>query len=372
MASDVRERTAGRHGDARNEKSGGDRRDSGQDEQEGSHDRADEEPSDEKGEKDEADNGKPSVFQSPHFKVGVAIAVVLLLIGGLLWWLHARHYESTDDAFIDTHIVHVSPQIAGQVVAVPVNDNQLVHQGQLLVEINSADANARLSQITAQEAQAQTQYEQAIATETGAAAQAENATRDLARYRLLQRTTPAAVAQEQIDTAVATARSATAQRDAARAQISGALAQIKSYKAQIATAQLNLGYTKIYAPVDGHVAQRTVATGNYVSPGQELLAIVPLKLWVTANFKETQLAYVRVGQNVTVEVDACGDADVKGHVDSIQRGAGQAFGILPPENATGNYVKVVQRVPVKILLDRVPRDCVLGPGMSVEPTVKVR
>jgi membrane fusion protein (multidrug efflux system) len=115
-----------------------------------------------------------------------------------------------------------------------------------------------------------------------------------------------------------------------------------------------------------------VATGNYVSPGQELLAIVPLQIWVTANFKETQLAYMRVGQHVSIEVDACGDRIVKGHVDSIQRGAGQAFGILPPENATGNYVKVVQRVPVKILLDRVPRNCVLGPGMSVEPTVKVR
>jgi membrane fusion protein (multidrug efflux system) len=103
-----------------------------------------------------------------------------------------------------------------------------------------------------------------------------------------------------------------------------------------------------------------------------MMAIVPLQLWVTANFKETQLALMRVGQKVRIEVDACGDRKVKGHVDSIQRGAGQAFGILPPENATGNYVKVVQRVPVKIVLDRVPRNCVLGPGMSVEPTVKVR
>ena len=369
---------ARRYADARNEKprpGDSDERDEKQDgrsRQDGS--REDDGPKDD--DKREGDDGegprKPSIFQNPWFKIGAAIVVVALLVGGVIWWLVARNYEDTDDAFIDTHIVHVSPQIAGQVIAVPVNDNQLVRKGQLLVEINSADSDARLNQVQAQEAQAQTQYQQALATEAGAAAQADNANRDLARYRLLQRTNPAAVAQEQIDTAVAAAKNATAQRDAARAQISGALALIKSYNAQIATAQLNLGYTRIFAPVDGHVAQRTVATGDYVSPGQELLAIVPLKLWVTANFKETQLAQMRVGQPVTIAVDACGDSDVKGHVDLIQSGAGQAFRILPPENATGNYVKVVQRVPVKIVLDRIPPNCVLGPGMSVEPTVKVR
>jgi membrane fusion protein, multidrug efflux system len=321
---------------------------------------------------DQDDDVKSNIFQSRYVKIGAVIVVALMLAAGLVWWLFARQYEDTDDAFIDTHIVNVAPQIAGQVIAVPVNDNQLIHKGQLLVEISSADADTRLNQIDAQEAQAETQYQQALATEQGAAAQAENTARDLARYRLLKRTLPAAVDQQQIDSAVAAAQNASAQRDAARAQISGAVAQIKSYKAQIAAAKLNLGYTKIFAPLDGHIAQRSVATGDYVQPGQEMLAIVPLKLWVTANFKETQLAHMRVGQNVTVEVDACGDADVKGHVDSIQRGAGQAFGILPPENATGNYVKVVQRVPVKIVLDRVPRDCTLGPGMSVEPSVKVR
>ena len=137
-------------------------------------------------------------------------------------------------------------------------------------------------------------------------------------------------------------------------------------------ARLNLGYAHIVAPVDGHVVQRTVALGNYVTPGQQLMAIVPLQVWVTANFKETQLAHMRAGQPVTVDVDACPDADLRGHVDSIQRGAGQAFGILPPENATGNFVKVVQRVPVKIVLDRLPHNCPLGPGMSVMPSVKVR
>jgi membrane fusion protein (multidrug efflux system) len=364
MAADVGERTRGGRNDA-DARRANDRGPKDGKKTDDSRDAEDDAPEDK-------EDGKPGIFQNPLVKIGLAIFVALLLVGVLIWWLNARQYEDTDDAFIDTHIVNVAPQIAGLVIKVPINDNQLVHKGDLLVEISSADANTRLNQVQAQEAQAETQYQQAVATERGTAAQAENAERDLARYRLLQRTSPAAVAQEQIDTAVATDKNAIAQRDAARAQISGALALIKVDKTQIASAQLNLGYTRIFAPVDGHVTQRTVATGDYVSPGQAMMAIVPLKLWVTANFKETQLALMRVGQRVTVEVDACGDADVEGHVDSIQRGAGQAFGILPPENATGNYVKVVQRVPVKILLDRIPRDCTLGPGMSVEPSVKVR
>jgi membrane fusion protein (multidrug efflux system) len=314
----------------------------------------------------------PAWVRSPWFKYGVIVGVVVLLIGVLIWWLNARNYESTDDAFIDTHIVHVSPQIAGQVIQIAVNDNQNVRRGQLLVQIDPADPTAKLNQANAQLVSAETQVVQAQATEKGAEAQAQNAAADLARYNLLQRIAPSAVAPEQIDLASATSRSAIAQRDAAKAQILNAMAQIKLNRAEIAQAQLSLGYTRIVSPVDGHVTQKSVALGDYVTPGQELLAIVPLRLWVTANFKETQLAHMRVGQPVTVSVDACGEKDVRGHVDSIQRGAGQAFGILPPENATGNFVKVVQRVPVKILLDSVPKDCVLGPGMSVEPSVKVR
>jgi membrane fusion protein (multidrug efflux system) len=327
-----------------------------------------------RGEPDRPDSKekKKSPFANPWIKIAIAIVVVLLIVGGVIWWLIARNYEDTDDAFIDTHIVHISPQIAGQVRAVRVNDNQPVRKGQMLLEIDSADADARLAQVRAQELQAQTQLAQARASEAGAHAQQVSAARDLARYQILARTAPAAVAQQQIDQARAAADNARAQADAARAQIAGAEAQIKVFKAQEQAAQINLSYAHIAAPVDGHIAQRTVAPGNYVAPGQELMAIVPNRLWVTANFKETQLALMRIGQHVSVSVDACAGEDITGHVESIQHGAGQAFGILPPENATGNYVKVVQRVPVKIALDRVPRDCVLGPGMSVEPTVTVR
>ena len=332
--------------------------------------------------------------------LGAAGIVVILLVGGVVWWLIARNYENTDDAFIDTHIVLVAPRIQGQVVRVLANDNETVRRGQLLVEIDPSDAQARLNQLIAQETQAETQlsqaqaqvllsqasYEQSLATAKGAAAQATNATQDLARYNELKKTQPLAVAEEQYDTAVATARNTADQRDAAqkqtrgaadqitvaRAQVAGAEAAIKSLKAQVVQAQLTLSYTRIYAPLDGHVAQRTVAAGNYVDAGQQLMAIVPLKLWVTANFEETQIAHMRRGQHVDIAVDSCPQATLHGHVDSIQRGAGQAFDLLPPENATGNFVKVVQRVPVKIVFDNPPSSCTLGPGMSVEPSVKIR
>lgn len=335
--------------------------------------------------------------------VVLAIGAVLLIgaiILGWSWWQNSSHYESTDDAFIDTHIVRVAPQIAGRVVRVLVNDNQLVQPGELLVEIDAGNAQTALQQIQAQESQAEAQlqqaraqiriaqdsYEQSMANAAAAAAQAQNAQTDANRYRELERINPEAVARQQLDQAEAQARNLADQRDAAArqaqaqagqrqtaaAQEKAAESAVNALRAQVAQARLTVGYEQVVAPVAGHVAQRSVATGNYVTVGQEMMAIVPLQIWVTANFKETQLAYMRPGDAVTIHVDACPNSDVRGHVDSVQRGAGQAFGILPPENATGNFVKVVQRVPVKIDLDTVPRDCPLGPGMSVEPTVRVR
>lgn len=301
----------------------------------------------------------------------ISVVILAIVIGGIIWWLNARQYEDTDDAFIDTHIVQISSQVAGQILAIHVNDNQAVTKGDPLVDLDPAPERDQLAQVEAQRIQAQSQIAQAQANERAAQAQLINASRDLARYNTLRRTTPLAVAQQQVDQAQAAQRNALAQRDSANAQITAAKDQIKVFDAQIATAKLNLGYTHIVAPISGHIAQRNVAIGNYVTPGQELMALVPLQVWVTANFKETQLHAIRPGQPVTVTVDSC-DRTVDAHIDSIQRGAGQAFGILPPENATGNFVKVVQRVPVKIVLDRIPRGCILGPGMSVEPSVKVR
>jgi membrane fusion protein (multidrug efflux system) len=327
-----------------------------------------------------------------HLFIIIALIVVVLVIAGaVIWWLIARNYESTDDAYIDAHIVHLSPQIAGRVLNVQIDDNMRVSKGQLLAEIDSADAVARLDQISGQEAQAKAQlaqaealievsqatYQQAMAGVAGAAAQATNAARDLARYRGLRETMPAAVAAQQIDQAEAAAVNTAAQRDAAekqaKTQVAGALAQLRTVHAQIDQANLNLGYTRVLAPVAGTIARQSVAVGNYLQPGQDMAVIVPFDIWITANFKETQLALMRPGQKVDIAIDACPEISFEGHVDSVERGAGEAFSLLPPENATGNFVKVVQRVPVKILIDE-PADgnCPLGPGMSVYPTVHLR
>lgn len=237
-----------------------------------------------------AEKDKPRRFyQSPWFKLAAVLIVVALIVGGVIWWLNARQFEDTDDAFIDTHIVHVAPQIAGQVIAIRVTDNELVHRGQVIADLNPQDEAARLAQAQAQGAQAETQLQQVLATEAGALAQVSNASADLARYRALQATNPQAVAQQQLDQAIAADRNARAQAGAAAAQVAGARAQIKTVAAQIASAQISLGYTQITAPADGHVTQRSVAPGNYVTPGQDLMTIVPLQLWVTANFKEFSL-----------------------------------------------------------------------------------
>jgi membrane fusion protein (multidrug efflux system) len=331
----------------------------------------------------------------------IAIVVVLVAaIGVFLWWLNARNYESTDDAFIDTHIVRLAPQAAGRVTEVLVGDNQLVQASQSVLTIDSADVDARVAQAKAQKAQASAQADNAAAQITideaalrqaradlaAARAPADNAAADLARYRRLAVLNRLAVSQQQIDQATAAARQSSAQRDAAARAADSRVAQIAAARTQVAAsreavnaaqAQLDentvqLGYTRLVAPMAGHVTAKSVAVGDYVQPGTQVLAIVPLKVWVTANFKETQLKRMRPGQSVSIKVDACPEDHLRGHVDSIQRGAGQAFGVLPPENATGNYVKVVQRVPVKILFDEAPRDCLLGPGMSVTPTVRVR
>jgi len=353
---------------------------------------------------DEPAPAKPAGMDPSRRRLYIAAAIVVVLLviaGGVVWWLIERNYESTDDAYIDAHVVLLSPQVAGRVLRVDVNDNARVEAGQLLVEIDPADTTTRLSQSHGQVAQGEAQiaqarvqirvaeetYQQDLAAVAAASATATKAASDLKRYRGLAETMPAAVAPQQIDQALATAASFAAQRDqaarqakaalaqvdAAKAQLAGMQAELDSTKAQFEQAHLDLGYTRIVAPVAGTIAQRSVAAGNYVQPGEQLLAIVPLDIWITAKFKETQLTYMRPGQKVDIVVDAYPGIAFYGHVDSIERGAGDAFALLPPENATGNYVKVVQRVPVKIIIDGPPdAGVLLGPGMSVDPTVHVR
>ena len=285
---------------------------------------------------------KRSLFRRPS----VIVATAALLIAGIGYGgfatFHSFTHESTDDAFIDVHFVAVAPKIAGRVAVVHVDDNQVVKKGDVLVEIDPRDFQVALAQAKANLAKDKATQVQANVNEKRA--------QDLFTKKVMS-------AQER-DTNVATSDSSKA--------------SVEADEAAVEQAELNLGYTKVIAPVDGYVTKEAVATGDYVQVGQAFMSLVPPRVWVTANFKETQLRNMQPGQPVDISVDAYPSLQLRGRVDSIQAGSGAAFSMLPPENATGNYVKVVQRVPVKIVLDgeqQVQR--VLGPGMSVVPTVAV-
>jgi membrane fusion protein (multidrug efflux system) len=331
--------------------------------------------------------------------LAVTIGVVVFLIAvvaGVLYWLHARNYESTDDAFIDARPVSISPEVAGNLVAVAVTDNQVVHAGDMLARIDDRDYRAAVSTTQAQIEQAeaamtngnaqisaqQSQIEQTKRQVTEAQAALTFAQDENKRYQDLVQTGAGTVQraqqaasdlrqrQAQFDAAQAAQAGAEKQIGVLRAQVANAVAQREQAMAQKAQAEANLSRTVLHAPVDGRVTRLTGAVGQVASAQSALMILVPLDIWVTANFKETQLERMKVGQPVRIKVDAY-NRTFDGHVNSIQAGSGTAFSLLPAENATGNYEKVVQRVPVKITFDQRP-DVLLGPGLSVVPTAKVR
>jgi len=318
---------------------------------------------------------------------GLAVAVAVggaVLIGAVvLWWLHARNYESTDDAFIDTRTVQISAQVAAAIVDVPVTDNQVVNAGAELVRLDDRDYIAQRDQeqasvdnFKAQIAEQRAKIDQADKQAAQAQAALTFAQQQADRYERLQKQDAATVEQAQqyssnLLQAKASFAAAQANAVAAEKQDPVLKAQLETAQAQLALAEANLSRTIITAPVDGRVTQLTAAKGAYAAVGQALMMFVPRDVWITANFKETQLDLMRPGQPVSIEIDAYPDRTFKGHVASIQAGSGTAFSLLPAENATGNYVKIVQRVPVKIVFNT-PPDVLLGPGMSVVPTVKVR
>jgi membrane fusion protein, multidrug efflux system len=330
--------------------------------------------------------------------IGGGALLAVAIAAGLIWWIHARDYQITNDAYMDGDIVYVAPQIAGRVVRVWITDNQLVAAGQPLVDIDPAlsatqveKAEAKAAQARAQIAQAETEIRvnsSSLKQDKAIVASNEaDAAITLTRYRNVRRLGPTAVSQQQLDQPLDQTESAAARTDAvrehalaARRQIELARGQIEQGKAQLAAAEaaiheskVELRYTRIYADAAGYVTHRTVARGDSVQPGQPLMAITPLSLWVTANYKETQLHLMRKGQPVWIHIDAIPGKTFRGHVDSFSHGTARAFAFLPPQNATGNSVKVVQRVPVKIVFDdHTVFDRPIGPGMSVEPRVKVR
>ncbi len=342
----------------------------------------------------------PAPKRRSWLRIGLIAAGALIVVAaGVLYWLDARHYESTDDAFIDGYISQVAPQIGGRVTRLLVQDNQAVTAGQALVEIDPRDAQTRLDQMLAQRDQAAAGLEQARATLPARQADLDQALanirvsqsdlsqnqRDLARYSAIN---PRAITAQTLDQARATATGAQARLEAARQAASGMRAQLavartqvlaaeaalRTAESNVANARLQLSYTRVAAPAPGFVARRTVDVGNYVGVGQALLAIVQPQCWVTANLKESQLGHLRAGEPARIRVDAYPGQPLAAHVESVQRGTGSVFSSLPAENATGNYVKIVQRLPVKLVFDDpdVCRRLLLAPGMSVEPRITVR
>ncbi|KMO43294.1 secretion protein HylD [Methylobacterium tarhaniae] len=328
-------------------------------------------------------------------------AILLLLAGaaGYWYWLTFVHpYESTDDAFVDARQFAVAPKVSGYVTAVPVTDNQHVEAGAVLFQIDKRDYEVALRQARAQVQSAQAQiegFEAQIRAQQGtiqeAKAQVEQAQaalqfakQDAARYQDLAQRGAGSVQQSQqstsnlqqqqanLDRAKAAVTVAQRQIGSLEAQKAGAEASLAEARAQEAQATLNLAYTTITTAQAGRVVRLTGAVGQFAQAGQALSMFVPDDIWVTANFKETQITDMRPGQPVDVEIDAYPDHKIAGRVASVQPGSGTAFSLLPAENATGNYVKVVQRIPVKVTVDNWPKDVSIGPGMSVVPTVRVR
>ena len=353
-------------------------------------------------EQDKNNNERKRPGKKPLIILG--IVVVVMVVVALVWWFLTRNEETTDDAFTDGDVVTIAPKTAGYVTELRVRDNQRVKKGDLLVVIDPRDTTAQRDQAQAQLGLAIAQLHQAQAQlalskvqypaqRDEAKAQVLKAQADLANaqaeYRRQRGVDPRATTQQSIDSANAQLRSAQAGLASAQAQLEVAEQvqlqirqqetnvearerQVEQAKAQLETANLNLSYTEVRAPFDGFVTKRNVQPGTLVQAGTALFSLVSPNVWVVANFKESQLERMKPGDNVTVSVDAWPDMALEGHVDSIQQGSGSRFSAFPAENATGNFVKIVQRVPVKIVIDKgLDPNKPLPLGLSVAPKVTV-
>jgi len=312
-------------------------------------------------------NAPPKRSRRPFVILGVILAAIAL--AGLVYYLANRGYQTTDDAEIDGDIYTIAPQISGRISAVLVNDNQHVAAGQLLATIDPRDEQAALAKAEAQAAVAAADAAEAQANVAVADAEYMQAQQDFARY---EQVNPHAVSKLTLDASTAAIHSAKAKFDAASAEAQAMQASADAARTDVANAKLQLSYTSITAPAAGHIGQKSVEPGNVVAAGTGLMALVGDSIWVTANYKETQLAGIHPGSAATVTIDAIPGVTFKAHVDSIQYGTGSVFSLLPAQNATGNYVKIVQRVPVKIVFDdnRIGQFMV-APGMSALPSIAI-
>ncbi|MDB5406318.1 MAG: multidrug export protein EmrA [Rhodospirillales bacterium] len=337
--------------------------------------------------------------------IALGVVIVLGLIAGAIYWWLTRNQVSTDDAYTDGRAVMIAPHVSGYVTQLAVDDNQRVHKGDLLIQLEQKDFLAARDQAAGQLAAVQAQLDSArVALDKAetiypaqfaqAQGQLEQARGQLyqaqAEYTRQHGVPRAATSQQSIDASTANLQQAEGQVKQAEAQVvqAGLIQQnLTQAKAQVAQlegqveqargnleqAEINLSYTRVTAPQDGWVTKRNVEMGNYAQSGAQIMAIVSPEVWVTANFKETQLNRMRPGERVAISVDAYPGLKLTGHVDSVQLGSGSKFSAFPPENATGNFVKIVQRVPVKLVIDGgLDPNLPLPLGISVVPTVTLQ
>jgi len=354
------------------------------------------------------DDDKDKKDEKPKSKwplIILAVVVVLVIIAVVLFWFFTRNQESTDDAYTEGNAVAIAPKVSGYIIERSVDDNTFVHAGDLMLRIDPRDyinardqARANLDLARAQLRSAEIDLEiarvrypadrqQTEAQLQQARANQINAGREYVRQRTVDRR---ATTQSTIDQATTQFESTRANTEQIQAQLNVASlvrqnidntgstlkqrqAQVEQAEASLAQAELNLSYTYIRAPQDGRVTRRNVDVGTYAQAGQQVFYLVSPQTWVVANFKETQLDRMHIGQHVTIDVDAYSKLRLHGHIDSIQQGSGARFTTFPSENATGNYVKIVRRVPVKIVIDDGMDPRVGLPlGLSVEPTVDLK
>lgn len=332
-----------------------------------------------------SEEAAPSV--RPKVIALIALAAFALLLAAILAFAFARGERSTDDAYVTGHLHTISSRVNGTVEQVLVDDNQFVHAGEVLVRLDTHDFDvqvalqrSRVEQAKAEQDNAHAQIAQAQAAIAAASADARKSDLDFARARELTSETPRGISQQEFDAADAACKSGHARVQQATAQLEAALAGLAAARAlelqgnaNLHDASLQLSYTGVVAPADGYVGKKTIETGERIVSGQPLLTVVEADVWVVANFRETQLRHVKVGDPVELHIDAMPDALFHGHVDSFAPATGAQFALLPPDNATGNFTKVVQRVPVKIRFDdfRNP-DGRISPGLSVTATLAAR
>jgi membrane fusion protein (multidrug efflux system) len=341
----------------------------------------------------------------PFVRIGLGLLVLIAVIGGVWYWWSTRNEVGTDDAYTDGFAIGMAPHVNGYIASLDVTDNQFVHRGDPLIHIDPRDYIAARNQAQGALEIAQGQYAGAVygaavarknfparlaAAQANYASAQANLFKAQTDYQRQIKLPHAATTQQEVDAATANLRAAEAQVAQTQADVHQAEpveqnigqsdslvkqldGQVKQATAQLAQAELNLGWTVVTAPSDGWVTKRAVEGGSYVQQGQQIMSLVEPDVWITANFKETQLNHMRPGQPVTINVDAYPGLKLRGHVDSVQLGSGAKFTAFPPENATGNFVKIVQRVPVKIVIDSGLDPAIPLPlGISVEPTVTVK